>query len=278
MIPSDSIPRSRLGLGFSVVLRRHAASDAYRSLAAHVQGFPGPGFGLLDAEQLDRLRTALQASPGDRVADLGCGLGLLGERLAQEIPGIAPGFVGVDLALGALDAARRRVGSHWTAADLSSLPFASARLDRLVAVDSLYFLPDPDLDRAVAEAARVLVPAGRLVALASELLPRGAERPPERTRLGRALDDAGFAWTAHDLTDLEHAFWRRRAAELPRLEAAFAEEGNRDLWQALAEETERGVTWSREGRVRRYLFRAVRPAGPGGAAPGADEPGPRGSR
>lgn len=254
MIPPEFIPRTSLGPGFSRVLRRHRASAASAALARRVQGLPGPGFSLLDLPQLEALEEALDLSPGDRLADLGCGLGQVARLLAREAP-----VLGLDLAVGAL-AAAHGLGDRapYAAADLAALPLGSGCLDALVAVDSLYFLPDPSLDRAVAEAARVLVPGGRLAALASELLPEPGERPPERTRLGRALDRAGFEWMAKDLTNLEHAFWQRRAEELPGLEAAFAGEGNRDLWQALAEETARGLQWSRQRRVRRYLFRAVR--------------------
>lgn len=246
-----------------MVLRRHAASRAYASLAERIQGFPGPGFGLLDAAQLDALYEALGPVPGARIGDLGCGLGLVAEHLARADGGHDAGahVVGVDRAVGALDAAQGRgTGVGFATADLTSLPFAADRFDGLVAVDSLYFLPDPDLDRAVAETARVLAPGGRLVALASELLPASGERPPERTRLGRALRRAGLDWTARDLTPLEHALWDRKAAALADLEREFDAEGHRDLWRELVEETERGVTWSREGRVRRYLFRAVRRA------------------
>lgn len=248
-----------------MVLRRHAASRAYASLAKRVQQFPGPGFGLLDAAQLDALHQALDAEPGAWVGDLGCGLGLVAERLARDDAGhhAEAHLVGVDRAVGALDAAHRRgTGVGFATADLTALPFAADRFDGLVAVDSLYFLPDPDLDRAVAEAARVLAPGGRLVALASELLPAPGERPPEHTRLGRALRRAELDWTARDLTPLEHALWDRKAAALADLEREFDAEGHRDLWHELVGETERGVTWSRERRVRRYLFRGVRTAAP----------------
>lgn len=260
VIRPESIPRPSLARGFSQVLRRHAGSPAYAELARRIQGFSGPGFGLLDAEQLAQVLEALAASPGDRMADLGCGLGVVAERVSASVGGAGLRMIGIDLAVGALAVGRHRhPDPSFAAADLIRLPFPSAHLDGLIAVDSLYFLPDPDLDQAVAEASRVLTAGGRLVAVASELLPRPGERPADRTRLARALHRAGLPWKAHDLTALEEAFWRRRARELPRLEGDFAAEGHRDLWRALADETERGLNWSRERRIRRYLYRATRP-------------------
>ena len=87
--------------------------------------------------------------PGDKVADVGCGLGASTGLMLRR--GIAA--VGVDS-----DVARRDVA--WVAADASRLPFADASLDGVVAECVLSALPDPA--RAFAEWARVLKPGGRL--------------------------------------------------------------------------------------------------------------------
>ncbi len=87
--------------------------------------------------------------PGDKVADVGCGLGASTRLMLRR--GIAA--VGVDI-----NVERRAV--PWIAAEASHLPFADASLDGVVAECVLSALAEPA--RALAEWARVLKPGGRL--------------------------------------------------------------------------------------------------------------------
>jgi SAM-dependent methyltransferase len=93
-----------------------------------------------------------------RVLEVGCGRGELAERMATEL--------GADVV--ALDQSRRMVeltrarGVGARVGDVQELPFADASFDVAVAAWMLYHVPD--VDRALAELARVLRPGGRLVA------------------------------------------------------------------------------------------------------------------
>ena len=86
--------------------------------------------------------------PPGRVADLGCGVGHSFDRLAPRET------VGVDVDPGALEGQERET----VVADMRDLPFADAEFDGAIAVQSIEHVPDAD--RALAEAARVLRPAG----------------------------------------------------------------------------------------------------------------------
>ncbi len=104
----------------------------------------------------------LDARPGDRVVDLGCGTG---SSLAQVDAGPA---IGVDVSPAALaKAAEALAPVHGASfllvqADLKDrLPIADAAADRVLCHDVLECLPDPDA--LVREAARILDPDGRLV-------------------------------------------------------------------------------------------------------------------
>ena len=86
--------------------------------------------------------------PSGRIVDLGCGVGHSYDRLAPRET------VGVDLEPSALAGQARET----VVADMRALPFADGELDGAIAVQSLEHVPDPE--RVLAEAARVLRPAG----------------------------------------------------------------------------------------------------------------------
>lgn len=108
-----------------------------------------------------RLRTLLDWLGGSvrglRVVDLGCGGGLFSVPLAEA----GARVIGLDLALAALrEAAGRRAGALFAVASMEAAPIASASADLVLLADVLEHVPDPV--PAVAEAARILRPGGRL--------------------------------------------------------------------------------------------------------------------
>lgn len=96
----------------------------------------------------DRTRTLL---------DVGCGTGLVTERLAR--PGLR--VFGVDAAAGMVRTAAGRVGGAVVRGNCHRLPFADESLDAVSAVWLLHLLPDALT--VVAECARVLRPGGVFV-------------------------------------------------------------------------------------------------------------------
>jgi SAM-dependent methyltransferase len=98
----------------------------------------------------------LALSP-ERLLEVGCGRGELAERFARE--GID--VVALDLSERMVELTRER-GVDARVGDVQSLPFGDAEFDVAVANFMLYHVSD--LDRALAEIARVLRPGGRLVA------------------------------------------------------------------------------------------------------------------
>lgn len=114
---------------------------------------------------------ALEVGPHDRVLELGCGPG---EALAA-IARLAPQgtLQGVDLSdvmlrqaarRNAAAIAQRRVTLH--RASFEALPLADASIDRVLAVNVVYFWYDPHA--VLTEIRRVLAPGGRLVLYATD--------------------------------------------------------------------------------------------------------------
>lgn len=105
--------------------------------------------------------------PDLTVADLGCGTGPLVADLAPH----AGRIIGVDSSADMLKAARKRLGNlpnvDLRKGDLLDLPIEPATCDAALLVLALTYLAEPA--KAIAEAARVLKPAGRLVIV--DLLP-----------------------------------------------------------------------------------------------------------
>ncbi|NGO79621.1 methyltransferase domain-containing protein [Streptomyces sp. YC504] len=100
----------------------------------------------------------LEAGPGSRIVDAGCGAG----RAVGELAERGAQVTGVDLDPQMLHVARERCPKgDFREGDLAELPFADATLDGYRADKVLHTLADPA--QAVSEARRVLVPGGRAV-------------------------------------------------------------------------------------------------------------------
>ena len=105
------------------------------------------------------------------VGDLGCGTGQLTAAVAPFVAKV----VAVDASAAMLQAAKKRLqrfdNVDLRRGELESLPIDDARLDAATMMLVLHHVPEPD--RAMAEAARVLKPGGRLVLV--DMLPHDRE-------------------------------------------------------------------------------------------------------
>jgi cyclopropane fatty-acyl-phospholipid synthase-like methyltransferase len=113
----------------------------------------------------DQLIGRLGAGPGDSVLDVGCGTGKPALRLARgsgaHVVGISISRHQVNLANDNAQAQGLQEQARFEYADAMQLPYADATFDAAWAFESMLHMPDHD--RFLAEMARVLKPAGRLV-------------------------------------------------------------------------------------------------------------------
>lgn len=134
-----------------VVCSEYASEDGLRARASVYQGLAGP-----DAKEV-AFEAVRDAAP-TRVLEVGCGWGEFAERVQNEL---GARVVAIDLSPRMVDLARER-GIDARLGDAQDIPFEDASFDCAIANWMLYHVPE--IDRALAELARVLRPGGRLVA------------------------------------------------------------------------------------------------------------------
>ncbi|MGC7094222.1 SAM-dependent methyltransferase [Amycolatopsis lurida] len=113
----------------------------------------------------DQIINRVGAGPGDRVLDLGCGIGGPAIRLARTT---GAQVVGISNVATQIEQANARAGAEGMAgqvsfeqADALALPFPDESFDAAIAIESLIHM---DRDPALSEVARVLRPGGVLTA------------------------------------------------------------------------------------------------------------------
>lgn len=134
-----------------VVRREYASEDGLRARASVYQGLAGP-----DAR--DVAFDAVREAAPTRVLEVGCGWGEFAARMQHEL---GASVVAIDVSPRMVDLARER-GIDARLGDVQRLAFEDGSFDCAVANWMLYHVPE--IDRALAELARVLRPSGRLVA------------------------------------------------------------------------------------------------------------------
>jgi ubiquinone/menaquinone biosynthesis C-methylase UbiE len=155
-------------------------------------------FSFLSVGLLDHLSRTLALSSGQLLVDLACGRGGPGLWLARAA---GASLIGVDFSAVAVEQATARAGlfglsdrARFVVGDLTATGLPDATADAAVCVDAMHFPAEPAA--AVAEAARILRPGGRLV------LTNWQPRDPQDSRLpprlrhrawSSILDQAGFA-------------------------------------------------------------------------------------
>jgi SAM-dependent methyltransferase len=94
-----------------------------------------------------------------RIADVGCGTGIVTRRLLR--PGRS--VIGVDQSAGMAAVATGRLPGRITLGNVTRLPLASGSVDVVTMVWLLHLLDEAEAAAAVAEAGRVLSPGGLLI-------------------------------------------------------------------------------------------------------------------
>ena len=158
--------------------------------------------------ELQFMAHALAVGGGDVLVDIGCGRGGPGLWVAATT---GARYVGVDIAVSALDAVARRAESlglsmrvRTVEGSFDSLPLDDGEADAVMSIDSLLFAPDKPA--AIAEMARVVRPGGCLVATTWDYHAQPVGRPPQVSDHRPLLADVGLHVEVYD----ETADWDQR--------------------------------------------------------------------
>ena len=171
-----------------------------------------------------------EAEPA-RVLEVGGGEGELAERIVREL---GTDLVGLDQSERMVEIQRAK-GIDARVGDVQELPFDDADFDVAVAAWMLYHVPD--LDRALAELARVLRPGGRLVAVTNSV-----------EHLRELHELAG-----RDPSERDFTFRRENGEELLLRHFARVERRDADGWVTFDDASLRSYAASWESPLRRIL-------------------------
>jgi len=124
----------------------------------------------------------LNAQPGERLLEVGCGNGAIARAVARYMPSIRE-LIAVDASEAMVAEAQRQskgkdLAVQFQVADAEELPFSDASFDRCYTMETLSIVPDPY--KAFMELARVTRPGGRICVWESDC--------DARAQLGSDLD------------------------------------------------------------------------------------------
>ncbi|QDY77720.1 class I SAM-dependent methyltransferase [Streptomyces qinzhouensis] len=158
------------------------------------------------------LLDAVALGPGAVLLDVACGTGFVARAAAGRTAGTGARIVGVDLVPGMLETAAARAAAEgvvieWQEAEAGDLPYAGDTFDSVVCQQGVQFFPDRPA--AVAEAARVVRPGGRVAVT--------AWAPMDRSPLFAAQQRAFEEFGGPGITDWYAADFSCGAAELTAL-------------------------------------------------------------
>lgn len=149
LLPSDQLDFRSVRLAYDTVAEDYAAHLPDTRAEAP-----------LDLAMIDAFATAVTASDDPRVLDAGCGAGRMSRYLADRGCLVE----GVDLSPGMIAMARRdHRDLNFTVGSLTDLPYADEQFEGVMLWYSIIHTPPAGQARILAEAARVLRPAGHLL-------------------------------------------------------------------------------------------------------------------
>ena len=217
-------------------------SAAYRRFCEELYGKYLCQANFSDMGQLTTLLGALALQPGERALDLGCGIGLIAEILANA-SGAA--FTGIDYCPEAIAQALERTADRreqldFVVQNLDTLDFPDGSFDALVSIDTLY-MPN-DLDATLRKMAALLRPGGRMgLFYSTAIWDVGDDRSrlhPDCTPLGAALRRVGLPFTTQDFSAATHRHLQRKHRIGLALRPAFEAEHRLELFDYILAESD----------------------------------------
>lgn len=227
-------------------------SKAYAELCERLYGKNLLQMGMGTFDELDILLEHVSIAASDKVLDLGCCFGRVTEYLCSKT---GADFTGIDLTEKDVCIAKQleRDNLHFMVADMAALPFADESFDKIISLDSLYFVDD--LEQTLDGILRKLKHNGTLVIFWSQP-PRieMRELSPELSEIGRWASSRKLSFQAIDRIQEHILFWQKSKRLFEEMESAFIAEGMEEDWNNHMKEQKQVEMLATAGRFPRWLF------------------------
>ncbi len=234
------------------------ASMAHSQFCKRVFGKDLTQEGQADMDSVNDLITYLGIREGDKVLDLGCGAGGISEYISDET---GAHVTGLDYAATAIEAAANRTSDKrdrltFVQGDMNSLEFADHSFDKVISIDTIYWVAD--IDEAVASFNKLTRQGGRIgIFIANTPLlddSPGAYEPPG-TWVAKSLDKLGLGYDVYDYTESFLKFWPKLKKVALELRDDFVAEGNEVIFDSfMLDADEDYLPAAKAGKLRRYLY------------------------
>ncbi len=240
-------------------------SPAHSEFCQRVFGADLCQHGFVDMDQLNALIDLADIRAGRRVLDVGCGVGMIAEYIADVTGAHVTGLDYIPVAIET--AAQRTIAKQhqllFMVGDINAIDLPRQTYDLILSLDSIYF--SDDYRRTVRQFATALKPGGKLVFgyghgrepwIPIEHFDR-ATLAPDCTPLAQALIMNGIPYETVEFTEADYRLAKLRQAVLTDLRPMFEAEGTLFIHEnrmgdalGMADAMERGLH-------RRYLYIAT---------------------
>jgi cyclopropane fatty-acyl-phospholipid synthase-like methyltransferase len=232
-------------------------SRAHATFCERVYGRNLCQHGMMDMDQLQTLIEILGLAAHSHVLELGCGNGMVAEYISDTT---MASVTGVDISTVGIAQAQQRTSERperlsFIAGDMNAVDLPPVAFDTVLAIDSVYFVPD--LDRLLKRLRTAVVRGGQMGVFSSAWA--GADEPKEQllaseTRFAQALRRAKLSYEVWDFSRREGEHWTRKLQVLRELRQDFEAEGNEFLYQRRLLEAESHQEYVAAGNVQRFLY------------------------
>ena len=234
------------------------ASTAHSQLCERVFGKDLTQDGQADMASINDLIAHLGLGEGDKVLDLGCGAGGISEYIS-DVTGAH--VTGLDYAVTAIETAANRTSGKrdrltFVQGDMNSLDFADRSFDKVVSIDTIYWVAD--IDEALASISRLIKPGGRMgifIAHTPSIDDSMGANEPHGTWIAKSLKKLGLNCDVYDYTESFLNFWPKLKKIALELRDDFVAEGNEVIFDSFMLDAEEDYLPAAEaGKLRRYLY------------------------
>jgi ubiquinone/menaquinone biosynthesis C-methylase UbiE len=234
------------------------ASNAHSQLCKRVFGEDLTQDGQADMDSVNDLIAKLGVGESDKVLDLGCGAGGISQYISDTT---GAHVTGLDYSATAIETATNRtIGKQdrlaFVQGDMNSLDFADRSFDKIVSIDTIYWVAD--IDEALASISRLINPGGRMGIFVANT-PLMDDSPgayePHGTWIAKSLGKLGLSYDIYDHTEAFLNFWPKMKMVALELKDEFIAEGNEVIFDSFMLDADEDYLPAAEaGKLRRYLY------------------------